>query len=124
MPKRVARLVADNQGRYVDCDDFACELLGYTREELLSLSVWDLTPALNEIDGLLMWQEFIRVGAQAGIYWLQRKDGTTIEVEFRAVANGAPNGHLSLLTPVDDGGEPFPQSRLPPSRRKTVRGSG
>lgn len=116
MAKPVARLVADDRGRYVDCDDFACELLGYTRDELLSMSVWDLTPTPNEIDGLLMWQEFIRVGVQAGIYWLKRKDGSTVELEYRAIANGAPNGHLALLTPIDTGRAPFPESQLPRRR--------
>jgi PAS domain S-box-containing protein len=117
-----AELVADDQGRYVDCNDAACELLGYSRDELLKLSVWDLTPEGNEVDGLLLWQEFIRIGAQAGIYWLVRKDGSLVEVEYRAVARATPRGHLSRLTPIDTGRSPFPASKLP--RRGSPPGPG
>ena len=111
--EKVARLVADDRGHYVDCNDFACELLGYSREELLALSVWDLTPEPNEVDGLLLWQDFIRTGVQAGIYWLLRKDGTLVELQYRAVANQTPGNHVSLLTPIDTGRAPFEPSWLP-----------
>jgi len=116
-PAPTAELVADDRGRYVDCNEAACELLGYRREELLKLSVWDLTPEGNEVDGLVLWQDFIRVGVQAGIYWLVRKDGSLVEVEYRAIANATPMGHLSRLTPIDIGRSPFPASKLPRRRR-------
>ena len=111
-----AELVADDRGRYVDCNPAACELLGYERAEILGMSVWDLTPQANNVDGLVMWQEFIAQGIQAGIYWLVRKDGTSLEVEFRAVANVAPGRHLSRLRPIDTGRSPFPSSRMPRHR--------
>ena len=46
-----AELVADDRGRYIDCNAAACELVGYGREEILRMSVWDLTPQANNIDG-------------------------------------------------------------------------
>ena len=107
-----ATLVADDRGRYVDCDEAASELLGYTREELLTMSVWQLTPGGHEVDGLVMWQEFLNVGVQAGIYWLVRKDGSLVEVEYRALANASPGGHVSWLRKMDISREPFPASRL------------
>jgi PAS domain S-box-containing protein len=116
-PPPTADLIADDRGRYVDCNELACELLGYSREELLKLSVWDLTPEGNEVDGLVLWQDFIHAGAQAGIYWLVRKDGSLVEVEYRAVANATPGGHLSRLTPIDTGRPPFPLSKLPRRRQ-------
>lgn len=107
-----AKLVADDRGRYIDCNELAVSLLGYSRAEILSMSVWDLTPESNEIDGLLMWQDFISLGFQAGIYWLVRKDGTPVEVEYRALANAPSAGrHVSWLKPIDTGRPPFPRRR-------------
>ena len=111
-----AELVADDRGRYVDCNPAACALLGYDREEVLQMSVWDLTPQANNVDGLVMWQEFIALGVQAGIYWLVRKDGASLEVEFRAVANVTPGRHVSRLRAIDTGRPPFPASRMPRRR--------
>ena len=108
-----ATLVADDQGRYLAVNDAACGLLGYTREELLRLSVWDLTPDPHEVEGLILWKESIEVGAQAGVYWLARKDGSLLEVAYQARANVAPGRHVSRLVPHDSLNEPFERSRFP-----------
>ena len=105
-------LVADDRGRYVDANPAACELLGYTRDEVLELSVWDLTPHGHEVDGLVAWKEFIELGFQAGVYWMVRKDGTLIGVEYRAKANLEPGLHVSHLHQVETMGAPFEGSRL------------
>lgn len=94
----ILRLVADDQGNYVDANEAALKFLGYTREELLSLSVWDLTPAMNEIDGLTLWQEFIRSGNQEGQYVLRRKNGGLVKLHYRARSNVEPGRHESLLS--------------------------
>ncbi len=96
----VAELIADDMGKYLDCNDLATELVGYSREELVGMSVWDLTPGADEIQGLLLWQEFIRVGFSAGLYRLVRKDSAEVEVLFKAIANVSPGRHLSRLEPA------------------------
>ncbi len=40
----IAVFVADSQGRYVDVNEAACEMLGYSREELLARSIPDVVP--------------------------------------------------------------------------------
>ena len=70
-----AQLIADDRGRYVDCNQAACDLLGYDRAELLELSVWDLTPESNDVDGLTLWQDFIDLGVHACACLLQRLRG-------------------------------------------------
>jgi PAS domain S-box-containing protein len=107
-----ATMVADDEGRYVAVNDAACRLLGYSRQELLGLSVWDLTPDPHEVEGLILWKEFIEVGAQAGVYWLARKDGTLVEVAYQARASVAPGQHVSRLVPHDSLNEPFERSRF------------
>lgn len=108
-----ATLVADDHGRYVAVNEAACHLLGYTHNELLQLSVWDLTPDPHEVEGLILWKEFIEVGAQAGVYWLARKDGSLVEVAYQARASVGPGQHVSRLLPQDSLNEPFERSRFP-----------
>jgi PAS domain S-box-containing protein len=36
--------IADEQGRYIEVNTTACQMLGYNREELLGLTVYDVTP--------------------------------------------------------------------------------
>jgi PAS domain S-box-containing protein len=36
--------IANRQGRYIEVNQRGCEMLGYTREELLGLTMLDLIP--------------------------------------------------------------------------------
>ena len=114
-----AALVADDHGRYVAVNDAACRLLGYSRDELLGMNVWDLTPKPHELDGLVLWKEFIEVGVQAGVYWLLRRNASLVEVSYRAKANVEPGRHVSLLVPHDSVNTPFESPRS--SRRHRTR---
>ena len=90
-----ALFVHDEEGRIVDCNAEACRSLGYSREELLSLSIEDLaTNALSEEEraarrrgGGTLWQQAMAsepgvvVGTHVGEH--RRKDGTTFMVEVR-----------------------------------------
>jgi len=95
-----AFLLADDQARYVDANPAACKLTGYSRDELLQMSIWNLTPALNREIGQQMWAEFIELGQQGGEYTLAGKDGIRVEIEFRATANILPGLHLSIIRDV------------------------
>lgn len=90
-------LVADDQGRYVDANEAAVAALGYSREELLELSVWDLTPGASELDGLHLWQQFIRAGRQEGEYVLTTKRGIRVRFRYRAVSDPQAHRHSSWL---------------------------
>jgi PAS domain S-box-containing protein len=79
----VAVLVADDQMRYVAVNQFACEWLGYTREELLQLTVNDLAPFPETP------REYVEVivgSMQSGEHRLRHKDGRDIPTGFRAGA--------------------------------------
>jgi PAS domain S-box-containing protein len=93
----VALLVANNSGHYVDVNALATELTGYSRAELLRMSVWDLTPDGSAAAGRAMWRKFIAAGQMTGKYPLCRKDGTKVRADFRAWANVLPGLHVSAL---------------------------
>jgi PAS domain S-box-containing protein len=93
----VALLVANNSGRYVDVNDLATRLTGYSRAELLRMSVWDLTPTASIHAGRRMWRDFLDAERMAGTYTLLRKDGSEVRAEFRAWANLLPGVHVSAL---------------------------
>jgi len=75
----VAILVADEEGRYVAANERACELLGYTRSELLAMTVGELA---HDEGG-----EFAEVqahGRHGGTIELTCKDGVAVRLRFRA----------------------------------------
>ena len=97
-----ALLVHDGAGRMVDCNAEACRSLGYSREELLMLSVQDFASNLASGDeevaaGGPLWRRSVSREVEeitGGVHLAEhrRKDGTTFPVEVR-------------VAPVDYGGE-------------------
>ena len=87
-----AVFVTDVDGRYVDANPQACDLTGYTREELLQRNVSD-TYVPEERSGL---SARLAEAAGGGSVSLQRrllrKDGSVIQVEVGAVR--LPDGRL------------------------------
>lgn len=86
-------LVHDETGRIVDCNAEACRSLGYSREEMLSLSVSDFATNLasgeEQMSKLgMLWQHTVphEIDAPVTGFHLaehRRKDGTTFPVEVR-----------------------------------------
>ena len=79
----VAVFVADDDGRYLAVNAFACELLGYERHELLDLLVTDVAVNQGAADD---FQQMQRRGAHTGLTTLRRKDGRELPMHFRASA--------------------------------------
>ena len=75
--------VADDQGNYVAVNRAACQLLGYSREELLRLSVSDVA---QYDDAHLEWDDMSRAGSRVGSATLTCKDGTNVVFEYAAGA--------------------------------------
>jgi PAS domain S-box-containing protein len=94
----VAVLVANDEGRYVAANQRAAHLTGFTVEELLTLTVADLTPVPYGADSRTLWKDFVVAGVQRGTYQLRRQDGSVVAVHYAAWANLAPGVHVSVLT--------------------------
>ena len=67
--------------RFVDVNEKACSELGYSREELLSLSVFDINPAITESSAEKLKEELRKSGSIVMETVHRRKDGSTFPVE-------------------------------------------
>jgi CheY-like chemotaxis protein len=93
----ITLMLADDSAHYVAAAGSARDLTGYEPRELISLSVWDLTPPPEARSGQGLWQSFIASGSQEGRYVLRRRDGAPVEAQYCAVANVVPGLHLSAI---------------------------
>ena len=76
-------LVADEEMNYVAVNEYACEVLGYTRRELLALTVPDVGTSRNVAARFAAFRD---AGHEIGTGSLRRKDGTKIRLDYRARA--------------------------------------
>jgi PAS domain S-box-containing protein len=67
--------------RFLDFNEKACSELGYTREELLSLGVFDIDPAVTEASAARVKEELRKTGFIVMETLHRRKDGSTFPVE-------------------------------------------
>jgi PAS domain S-box-containing protein len=73
--------VADHDMRYVAVNRFACEALGYTRDELMGLSVTDVAVETRAAD---MYDDLLRTSQNRGTTALRHKDGRLLRFDYRA----------------------------------------
>jgi PAS domain S-box-containing protein len=95
-----AVLFSDNTGRYVGANASAAELTGYSRRELLTASVFDITPPVDEREVEILWRAFMRTGRQDGEVTLRRRDGSQVVSRYLAVTNVVPGIHVSVLAKI------------------------
>jgi PAS domain S-box-containing protein len=70
--------LADEQGRYVAVNRFACTLTGYSREELLGMTVHAIAADASDYEPML------RGAKSEGVVGLRRKDGSIVLCEWRS----------------------------------------
>jgi PAS domain S-box-containing protein len=90
-----AVLVTDLEGRFIEANLAAATMLGYSRRELLSMSVRDVTAWPTErIEA--EFERFLTDGYWRGEVELRRKDGTTLTVDSRSSILETPAGRRAL----------------------------
>jgi PAS domain S-box-containing protein len=94
---RISILAADDSGRFIAANDAVCRLTGYAGDELLDMSIWDLSPGQNVEKGRRFWRHFLRDGGFDGEYRLRRKTGEPIEIRCLAAAHVLPGMHVGTL---------------------------
>ena len=100
-PQRVAALVVDDGGCYIGANEAACRLTGYALDELLDLSVPDLTAPEDAAPGERLWNSFVRSDDQRGTFTIRRKNGTPVRVVYHAYKDITNGIHVSFLLPAD-----------------------
>jgi PAS domain S-box-containing protein len=81
----VAVFVADRMGRYVDVNQAAQRLLGYTADELLHLSIPDVIAPDDLPRGLAHFTRVVESGAAVGDFRFLRKGGAIVQVTVNAI---------------------------------------
>jgi PAS domain S-box-containing protein len=76
--------VADLSGRYTDVNTAGCQMLGYSREEIIGKAITDLIPPQDVERILKVKEELLRGACLTGEWVLRRKDGRYLPVEVSA----------------------------------------
>jgi two-component system cell cycle sensor histidine kinase/response regulator CckA len=86
----------DFDGKIIDVNEHACKNLGYTREELLSLSIQDIDQDVVSGGHFEQWEQMVpgMPITLEGVH--RRKDGTTFPVEIRLVVFESGEERLML----------------------------
>jgi PAS domain S-box-containing protein len=88
--------LADPHGYYLEVNSRACEMLGYTREEMLKLRVADIVSQESQAERPLIADEELKYGKPVVIERLwRRKDGRLIPVESSIKL--LPNGYTQAI---------------------------
>ena len=77
--------VIDGEGRYVDVNAAACRLVGFSREELLSMSIQDLVALDQREDAAARLRTLAATGWLRRETSLRRKDGSSVPVALDSV---------------------------------------
>ena len=95
----VSVLAADDDARYIAANAAACVLTGYTRDDLMTMTIWDLSADSEAVRGPRIWQRFLADGSFQGQYHLRRKTCDAILVSCVAAARVLPHVHVSAMAP-------------------------
>ena len=77
--------VTNEKGKYVEVNIAACTLTGYSKDDLLKMSVADILPKESLKDGLAHFRKAVRTGASKADLLFQHKNGTKRWWTFEAV---------------------------------------
>lgn len=86
----------DGNGRFVDVNETTCLMLGYTREEMLRMSVMDIDPINDRSRFAALFHSLIGTPAITFETRHRRKDGTELPVEITASVIRLSDGYFSL----------------------------
>jgi PAS domain S-box-containing protein len=91
-------LVTDGAGRYTAVNPAAARMFGLPAHQIIGKMVGDFAEPGFDVEGA--WRRFLGEGNVRGEFRLRRADGEIRDVQFSAVANIAPDRHLSILRDV------------------------
>jgi PAS domain S-box-containing protein len=90
---------ADAARHYTDASAGACQLLGYSREEFLRLSIDEVS--FHEDEVTRRFAEYLKHGEQQGEFVLRHKSGAPVPIRYRAFV--LPDGcSAAIWEPIKD----------------------
>jgi PAS domain S-box-containing protein len=72
----------DPSGRYLNVNDATTRQLGYSREEMLGLTVYDIVPHFDEKSWTAQWREWAAAGSASFESYRKIKDGRSLPVDM------------------------------------------
>lgn len=93
--------IVDNEGRYVDVNPAGCTMTGYTKAELLEMSVRDLASPEGLEQTFTSFADLLATGEVSREILMRRKDGADVDVLLRAVKLGE-NRYIGYCSDITD----------------------
>lgn len=93
-------MVIDNDLNFVDVNKEGCNILGYSKEELLNMKIENIIARSNFIDRNELWQELMNKGGHERNIEILRKDGKKIVILYIAINNITPGFHLFIFRDI------------------------
>jgi PAS domain-containing protein len=90
-------LAVDDGARCIAANDAVCHLTGYGQDELLDMSIWDLSLQQSLERSQRKWRLFLRDGGFDGEYLLRHKTGRMIGIRCLAAAHVFPGMHVATM---------------------------
>ncbi len=95
-------LIFDDAGSHLNANPAMCQLLGYRHDDLVHMTIWDITPASDRERVRELLAQLLSAGNQSGNVSVLCKGGETRLVEYRAVKNILPGAHLSVQRDITE----------------------
>ena len=92
------------EGRFPYVNQQACNLLGYSRDELMRLNLWDIDVEFTHEQWGPHWEKVRKSGGTRLERLHQRKDGTVVPVEISSknIAFGGQVHHVAYVRDISD----------------------
>jgi PAS domain S-box-containing protein len=114
-----AVFVTDGEARFLAANVAACDLVGYSLDELLELRVPAIAPVGDEPAVEEMFADLVRDGEQNGLTPIRNRNGSIILVRYYAQQVGADALYVALVVPRRTLGAQSDALQPPRSRDRT-----
>ena len=84
--------ITDKEGKYIYVNNQAVNLLGYSKEEILTFTIADISPKNRIEEYFQIFQQLLTIGSSYSEIELVRKDGSCVNTDLNAVL--LPNGWI------------------------------
>lgn len=95
-----AIMITDDQGRYIEANPAACQLLGLPLNELIGKRIADFMEPNFDFEGA--WRIFQQQQQLTGEVRILKPNGRVRDVEYTAKANFLPGWHLSICRDITE----------------------